>query len=334
MKLIGPLVLLLTLILLVEGESQADDIIGRMANISITDWMDTNVTDRAGVDVTVMAVVASFATTCPDFFIKDNNQKAITPTVLTDPNPDRYKQICQQYKNNQASYRYATLYDTNNRIPVYSAYVYTGYQQTDRKGSWMIEPQLDNPGGKKTDMASESKSGVPLDQLGANQAVNCDYENTEYQKGHLYPHCHNCNQDQAESTFTLTNAAPQTGNDNIQWYNQVEKKISGSINKHCSISTSNTHVVTGVVPGNIMINTQVVKNRVNIPSHYWSAYCCQDQNNVLVSEGYLMNMLGNGKGRVVMYKDGTNTPFQQFNVDLKNLYNTNFEVFGNLKGCS
>ncbi|KAF7689789.1 hypothetical protein HF521_013142 [Silurus meridionalis] len=34
------------------------------------------------------------------------------------------------------------------------------------------------------------------------------------------------------------------------------------------------YVVTGVVPGNTKL-----KNRVLIPSHYWTAFCCLDNNN-------------------------------------------------------
>ncbi len=81
-------------------------------------------------------VVRSFTTTCPSFFIKDQNNKPVTPTVLTGA---QYQLICQRYKN---KYRYATLYDTQKRIPVYSAYQYNGYLQTERPSSWRIEPQV------------------------------------------------------------------------------------------------------------------------------------------------------------------------------------------------
>ncbi|KAK6291676.1 hypothetical protein J4Q44_G00374610 [Coregonus suidteri] len=56
--------------------------------------------------------------------------------------PNRYKLICQKYKN---SYRFATLYDTTNKIPVFSAYTITGPPPKGRPNQpWMIEPQLNN----------------------------------------------------------------------------------------------------------------------------------------------------------------------------------------------
>ena len=89
-------------------------------------------------------VVDSFADSCPEFFIKDQNNRPVTPTVLVSQKRDktgklieRYRQICQKYKGR---YRYATLYDIRNRIPVYSAYLYTGYAKVKPKSTWMIEP--------------------------------------------------------------------------------------------------------------------------------------------------------------------------------------------------
>ena len=84
--------------------------------------------------------------------------------------------------------------------------------------------------------------------MGKNQAVNDDYiDQKSYQKGHLYPHCHNCDQDQSDSTFTLTNAAPQDEEDNRDWYGQVEKVSSNEISNWCEGGSA--HVVTGVIPG-------------------------------------------------------------------------------------
>ena len=78
-------------------------------------------------------VVTSFTNGCPQFFVRN------TPTVLTG---GHYKQICQTQNGKQ---EYATLYDTKNKIPVYSAYKFIQPVTCIRKGSWYIEPQVSFP---------------------------------------------------------------------------------------------------------------------------------------------------------------------------------------------
>ncbi|KAG5277698.1 hypothetical protein AALO_G00090400, partial [Alosa alosa] len=177
--------------------------------------------------------------------------------------------------------------------------------------------QLDVTGGPGV---MTTTSGTNL-LLGTNQALNKDYKNTGYDKGHLYPCCNNCDQKQQESTFTLTNAAPQRNADNIQWYHQVEK-LQQNINTLCSKNTA--YVVTGVIPGN-----NVIKGGVNIPIRFWSAYCCRDVNNKnqYISQGYTLEMTGVGKSKA------TYPTVAQLNTDLTAMYNT-FKVFGTIPGCS
>ena len=76
-------------------------------------------------------VVASFTGTCSNFFLRNQ-----PPTGPTGP---QYKEICQKKAGN---YEFATLYDTSNKIPVYSAYEYQAYGRCSRKTSWYIEPQV------------------------------------------------------------------------------------------------------------------------------------------------------------------------------------------------
>ncbi len=52
---------------------------------------------------------------------------------------NRYKLICQKYQN---AYKFATLYDTTNKIPVFSAYIYTGSYRGRPHILWKIEPQV------------------------------------------------------------------------------------------------------------------------------------------------------------------------------------------------
>ncbi|KAF5887034.1 endonuclease domain-containing 1 protein-like, partial [Clarias magur] len=87
-----------------------------------------------------MEVVQNFNNQhCGEFFIRKpgKGNVRITPTIVTG---HQYKKICQRWNN---TCRFATLYDTERRIPVYSAYTYT--QQADfhrpEGVDWKIEPQ-------------------------------------------------------------------------------------------------------------------------------------------------------------------------------------------------
>ncbi|KAI4794802.1 hypothetical protein KUCAC02_031835 [Chaenocephalus aceratus] len=80
---------------------------------------------------------------CPGFLLLEK-----TPNVtgvlengrIMDQN--RYKVICQTFENKR---RFVTLYDTRNKIPVFSAFKYRGTQGTmsERPRRWMMEPQLE-----------------------------------------------------------------------------------------------------------------------------------------------------------------------------------------------
>ncbi|KAK3575381.1 hypothetical protein QTP86_025792, partial [Hemibagrus guttatus] len=88
--------------------------------------------------LTLTKVVKDFERSpCSKFFIQSpNSTHVITPTVF---GGNQYKKICQRWNN---EYRFATLYDTNQRIPVYSAYTFSG-QNTNlvRNDVWKNEPQ-------------------------------------------------------------------------------------------------------------------------------------------------------------------------------------------------
>ncbi|KAJ7428977.1 endonuclease domain-containing 1 [Willisornis vidua] len=68
---------------------------------------------------------------CPFFFWNTTPNNALEPE-----NP---AWICQRYKNR---YHYATLYDRDLRIPVYSAYMYQPGPGRRPTPPWMIEPQV------------------------------------------------------------------------------------------------------------------------------------------------------------------------------------------------
>lgn len=88
----------------------------------------------------IMTEVVEKFSTCSDFFLKD--QPPDIKDVLKDSasqDDTRYKLICQKYDN---KYRFATLYDTRERIPIFSAYKYTGHYGKTPRIPWMVEPQV------------------------------------------------------------------------------------------------------------------------------------------------------------------------------------------------
>lgn len=171
---------------------------------------------------------------------------------------NRYKTICQKY---EGEYRFATLYDTTNRIPVFSAYRFTG-GKFKANMEWMIEPQLEL---------------YPNDEMTVSypsQATDEDYIDNNYNvnRGHLFPICHSSDEVTANSTFTLTNAVPQKSSFNSGSWSGMEQKTKKLMDKCRDKNDQNqvlAHVLTGAVPGNNKLN-----NRVNIPSYMWMTFCC------------------------------------------------------------
>ncbi|XP_019399306.1 PREDICTED: endonuclease domain-containing 1 protein-like [Crocodylus porosus] len=209
-------------------------------------------------------VVTSFEGTCPQFFFGGT-----PPGDALEP--DSAARICQRYKN---QYRYATLYDRNRRIPIYSAYL---YQPGDgkRPNTWMVEPQLmgsSYPKEMKTEWTLMTTLNVSQNEIKKSQAVLQDYKNlTNCNRGHLNPNGHQPNPDSKASTFTLTNIVPQYEKLNGGQWNNYEQSIMATRTADCA----NTYIVVGVVPG----NNYIAKGRVNKPSHIWSAACCEVDNN-------------------------------------------------------
>ncbi|XP_067901603.1 endonuclease domain-containing 1 protein-like [Heterodontus francisci] len=177
--------------------------------------------------------------------------------------------ICQRYKN---YYHYATLYSTDLRIPVYSAYRYPcslGHKKAYRPNPWFYEPQIDDP----------SKSGemkpcrVPSSDF---QAVESDYQGSGYNRGHLYPFILN-RDESATSTCTLTNAVPESSGANNRWYKEAES-VAQKLAEICHKSSRSMYLVTGTANP----TQKKMKNRVAVPGRVWTALCCtlpQDQNN-------------------------------------------------------
>ncbi|XP_036433819.1 endonuclease domain-containing 1 protein-like [Colossoma macropomum] len=210
---------------------------------------------------------------CENFFLDGGPPEFKTNGIASQvPVEGRYVRICQRYRN---KYHYATLYDTTEKIPVYSAYRYerTADCKVDRPDiTWMIEPQLE-------DIKNSKEMALQRNMKVNNQAYNSQYDNSRYDKGHLFPFCHTNSDEAAESTFTLTNAAPQRCDFNKMWYSKVERRVREAL-KQCLNVGKKAYVVTGVVPSSgSEYQTLKVGSTVNVPSFFWTAYRCCDNNN-------------------------------------------------------
>ncbi|KAL6473338.1 hypothetical protein MHYP_G00168990 [Metynnis hypsauchen] len=245
---------------------------------------------------------------CKEFFLNDEPPEFQTNGIASQvPVEGRYVQICQRYKN---KYHYATLYDTFNKIPVYSAYRYerTADCTVKRPNTpWKIEPQLeDNHNGGEMALEKNMRKNY-------SQAYDSDYEGTEYNRGHLFPVCQTNSAISAISTFTLTNAAPQGCAFNKRWFHKVENDVRKSL-KNCVNEGRKPYVVTGVVPSDGM----KMANRVNVPDYFWTAYRCCGRNRC-------------GFGGYIMHKDAEETrDFKDmigFDGQLSKYYNTQITVF-------
>ncbi|KAI2645547.1 Endonuclease domain-containing 1 protein [Labeo rohita] len=202
---------------------------------------------------------------CKQFFLS-NSPPQFTPALSSSAH------ICQCLwdNNDKPIYLYATLYNTAWRIPIYSAYVLKS-PHMGRCDAWFIEPQLDSI--NEPCMRAEGPNN------GNKQAVNSDYEKSNYDKGHLYPVQHTNNHLSMLATSTLTNAAPQDLTFNRGQWSKHETAVILDLQ-----SCDEAYVVTGVVPDT---NKGIPTNnpRVTVSKYYWRATCCK-QGSTFIGKGY------------------------------------------------
>ncbi|XP_034147149.1 endonuclease domain-containing 1 protein-like [Esox lucius] len=243
---------------------------------------------------------------CKEFFFREMPVSGLNIALPTPvetntqnlPNPEKCLSaynaaspayICQIYNN---QYYFATLYDRGRRIPLYSAYKMDIKGEPERNGSVVnYEPQLVHPDLAKDQrkmkeccihiynniLMNDCTESVPQYQpkykLNWSQAVHDDF--VSYDRGHLNPAGHH-RRDASKATMTFTNVVPR--NPKMNQWNQYEQKLKNVLSKGCS----NMYVVTGVVPSNDWVDQN---QRVNVPSHYWNAFCCTDNNNTPIRSG-------------------------------------------------
>lgn len=104
------------------------------------------------------------------------------------------------------------------------------------------------------------------------QAVQKDYTNSSYTRGHLNPNQHHNDTVSRRATFTLTNVVPQKAESNQGPWAKLENHVSKILQTYC---LDEAYIVTGMIPYE---KDRWLKDegRVAIPEYMWSAYCCQN----------------------------------------------------------
>ncbi|XP_036414775.1 endonuclease domain-containing 1 protein-like [Colossoma macropomum] len=186
--------------------------------------------------------------------------------------------LCQRYQN---TYHFATLYDTYNRIAVYSAYIFGPSNGGGRETRWFVEPQLVNQnweGEMKESFVLEKEH--PDVYQGERQALNVDYTSSGFDRGHLNPNGHHAVPSR-NATFTLTNVVPQSPKLNQNAWANHEANLANIFKAQCD----KAYVLVGAIPS---ADNWIIKNnvkRVNIPEYVWNAYCCVNSNGVPIRSG-------------------------------------------------
>ncbi|XP_075704681.1 endonuclease domain-containing 1 protein-like [Rhinoderma darwinii] len=190
--------------------------------------------------------------------------------------------ICQRL---QGAYHYATLYHRLARVPIYSAYILevsTTPRPDLSSSNWYLEPMLGGVPQQEMLQPSSNAMQLNMEDVLESQAVNDDYRNSGYSRGHVNPSGHHSSTSQV-STFTYTNMAPQDSTFNSGTWNQYEMFLREKI-----LACQRNHVLSGVIiSGSHPGEGKWLRNRVNVPTFYWSAFCCVRSDGTRWAEGRL-----------------------------------------------
>ncbi|XP_076969321.1 endonuclease domain-containing 1 protein [Tamandua tetradactyla] len=176
---------------------------------------------------------------------------------------ESHVKICQR---SEGAERFATLYSTRDRIPVYSAFRAARPGAGGAEQRWLVEPQIDDPNSSLEEVINEADAVKSVNNLGSKQALNTDYLDSDYQRGQLYPF--SLSNDFQMATFTLTNAAPMTPSFRERWYMNLNSLMDRALTSQCG-HEEDLYIVVGAVPSD-----HKVKDRVTVPEFVWLAACC------------------------------------------------------------
>ncbi|KAM6159240.1 endonuclease domain-containing 1 protein [Rhynchocyon petersi] len=176
---------------------------------------------------------------------------------------DSHVRICQRAEGAE---RFATLYSTRDRIPVYSAFRAARPGEGGAEQRWLVEPQIDDPSSSLEEVINEADAINSVNNLGSKQALTVDYLDSDYQRGQLYPF--SLSSDFQMAAFALTNTAPMTPSFRERWYMNLNSLMDRALAPQCG-SMEDLYIITGVV-----LSDHKVNDKVTVPALVWLAACC------------------------------------------------------------
>ncbi|CAC5426561.1 unnamed protein product [Mytilus coruscus] len=186
-------------------------------------------------------------------FIKDIRKAQLTQR------PIFYKGLQPTLRGNPVHYKYldlkfyATLYDTENKIPAYCAYTlhFDHRRISGRINGWYLNFLLNvNEQPKIEDYIGIGKLG--------------------FHRGHLYPQFYAAEtQVMRRMTNLITNIAIQHGTFNINTWKRLEFGLFRETRYECNSAGGESFFLTGVIP-----SRRNFFNKINIPKYFWTAVCC------------------------------------------------------------
>jgi hypothetical protein len=188
-------------------------------------------------------------------------------------------------------YKFATLFSVTDRIPVYSAGIFTRYSnkpelsRPDSKWDYLCNGLCLEDCGYMPERESfycnlSSVGSSNYNFCGGHQAINDDYYgNTgdlHIDRGHLVPNgIMNQDADAQRATFTLTNIAAQYSTFNQNAWQHVECMVRHYLDR--DLDGKPAAIITGTYgTGLIMNENNSNKRPVRLPANYWMAFCYSD----------------------------------------------------------
>lgn len=228
--------------------------------------------------------------------------------------------ICQKSKGSaNKKTQYITLYDVNNNLPVYSAYI-TEPWKTDRNGNLQAtqfkREKFDN---LKNPSLAVGKWQIPISNYES-------YTGSGLDRGHLFAAQYATDEDQNKATYRITNTVPQDHDFNSNQWKAAETYMKDVAFRECQTNGGVSFVFTGAVTGFQDQTFEITKPdnpgtvEKQIPTHLWTTMICVQHNNILMHQSFIGSNYQ--KGEIVFYKN-----FHHFRSDLKAMYKADNDLF-------